>query len=95
MKTELTFRGLVKIKAKKIIEVWRAAFPEEAHKKAAIVKFDGIEKAYLIVPEQEMAFETVNDLNFATISSSYLVAKDLSWVEYRSDDVAIERRSAF
>ena len=78
----MTFHGLKESKALEVIEVLKATFPELGTTKIVSIRFDNMDKAYYIVPEHYMAMTSEST---AQIRESYLVAPDLSWVEYQSN----------
>ncbi len=81
-KKGMIFNGLKESRALEVVEVIKATFPELGKTKIVSVKFDNQEKSYYVVPEHYMAATSEST---AEIAELYLVASDLSWVEYQSN----------
>lgn len=79
----MTFHGINKSKALEVIGVLKKAFPELGKTKIVSIKFDNLEKTYFIVPEH---YIVITSAWSSQITESYLVASDLSWVEYQKSD---------
>lgn len=80
-KNGMSFHGLKEDQALKLVGLLEATFPELEKVKIVSVKFDESKNAYFIIPEHYMP---VTPQGSAELRKSYLISKDLTWIEYRN-----------
>ena len=80
-KNGMSFHGLKEDQALKLVGLLEATFPELEKVKIVSVKFDESKNAYFIIPEHYMP---VTPQVSAELRKSYLISKDLTWIEYRN-----------
>ena len=80
-KNGMSFHGLKEDQALKLVGLLEATFPELEKVKIVSVIFDESKNAYFIIPEHYMP---VTPQGSAELRKSYLISKDLTWIEYRN-----------